>query len=725
MQMNEPLVGTERIIMEKEITNNKSGIITAHLEMEQDVLDQLVSQKKLLNFFMIEAGNLNPEKEQYELLILGDAYHFFTAKYNIVQFKPSWLQRMKRGLGGRKSSMVLNLMANSSDSLRYLYVTLASRLEAGVIYKNVKNRNVSRLKDPGDIKCLRTLLKRSVNQPAYSISMLCPFTLRLMDYPSKGLHCNHSAFFCMKNYIDFNLRIEDRSLKWYCPCCKQKLYYNELFFDDEFMEKIMKYGKVIKSHQEENETAGESNDKSRDSQQRAEFNFSRFDRIYIKGGGLYSRDELEMRFPEMTGNRTGKVPSSEFSSPLKPVSECDLSGEEGLDMIKVKKDKDKIMMEEELIEISDTKNQSETSPISAVIEKSYKSNTLPYPTTLSKSLIVEEIMLDPVHHTPQSENKGVERNESKDSSRGREKLKDNRELVIDEEGGFEFKIKLSSKTLRGGITESSKSQRSLIEVFEDPRMVVNQIMAELETGVGKNLGVELMEHPDRIDLIVDYIYMLSSKMMESELSIKSAFGMVWKSAILLSRHNISEKGGQPDDVRSNFYFNAGRVLCCLNMMYLGGDRKSNTRLIMNVVIHTGVVVGKSLSSISKDLFSQLSSLAYFLIGWTSNEMINPEKDSYSLDHFSEKLGELAAWFFEGLFEDNNKIDENDSNQKTEYSIIATNLLRSLLGLLAAILTFWTSPASKKLEDHIYQRMLSKAEGLFSVSPSTVRPNPFE
>ena len=84
----------------------------------------------------------------------------------------------------------------------------------------------------------------SLGRDPTPLSLCCPITQRPMQRAGKGILCKHPGFFCTKNFVAWSILTTVRESKWKCPICRNKVYYSDLFLDDDMDNIVKKYSKI-------------------------------------------------------------------------------------------------------------------------------------------------------------------------------------------------------------------------------------------------------------------------------------------------------------------------------------------------------------------------------------------------------------------------------------------------------------------------------------------------
>ena len=710
--MNEPLIGLEKLLLEKEVVCNKAGILNLQLELSEENFLAVSSNKKMILIFLVENGNLDLQIERYEMMVNGDSSPFLTDRYNIIPWKPQWNNRLrwKSGL----LALNFSLMMNYFEKQRTLFIFIATRVDSSSLYERILQRKVSTFKDHRKIKCLKTIVEENMDnleQTAYTISLLCPITLKLIEYPAKGVRCSHDTFFCMKNYIDFNIRTEDKALKWRCPICRKKLYFSEIFVDDDFRQVIKQYGQFMLTHQRDDDLLDDSGQESK-----AQEDLARYDRIYIRNGEIYSYEEFERRFPEIVFERRKEEGHEKTSlAPRSPKQTMKLTPNKlSNPFSEVQTSDEKYMVE--LVSESQGPPQkprergSEKKDQSGSRSKSSSSQFIHF----SKSVIQEEeIILDPdptqLDLSP-AETQPKQTNPSKSPVKQKSSKKKNiEEEFIQPRGRAESKEKSSNPKPHSPKQHKIDFQSpTLIEIklYKNPKHLQQEVEKEMSLEITRRMEPDIINYdaPNNLISIIDSLYIICTKVMEADLNLRQFFCMVWLCSGLLARHWSSARS---TGLNTNLYYNAGRLFCCFNQTMLQNSEVSAERIFRSIR-KSGAVFCLDLKEFSEGYFEQVTSLTSFLIGWS--EQSAELSQTKELEFVMEQQVKGMGYFFGDFGSSKPQTSkQQEQPQRSSDSVRRVILMfqKTSLKLLSIILSSGLPVQNQQIQMVIYRHFLSK------------------
>src|SRR3990167_5073600 len=258
LQMHDPLIGmAEQLRCEPLVDNSdkKLGLLNIELKLNEKQVQELQSGESCLNFYVVQMGHLIPTFDNLQIMIDKTSLSINTDRYNLI---PSHKLDLSFGGHRRTYSVRIKVFLNEPDIKGKLYITLANKLDTGHLTDFVTQKKASQLQSfPLDFSWRALISQSKVSAETSIMNLLDPLTLLPMKQPGKGLLCQHPGFFCLDSYLKLNLQIREREKQWCCPICSKRVYYQELFWDDDLQKDLDRYKKNHPSLMQDSSTSCE------------------------------------------------------------------------------------------------------------------------------------------------------------------------------------------------------------------------------------------------------------------------------------------------------------------------------------------------------------------------------------------------------------------------------------------------------------------------------------
>lgn len=303
LMMHEPLIGTEAGLVEAYITYDeiKNGIFKATIQLEPMQVKRLTDNELFINVFVVTPGMLEAEDKLIDMFMGGKSHRITMGHYNLLSWSNLRPHYKQYQLPKKNIDFPCSFAISPFEGYRRLIITLAIKLNRDEIYKYVKTKTTKSLGNQTISPTLERIINLSKGrQVPEKISMLCPLTMTLMKWPGKGMLCKHARFFCVKNYLDMNLKNNSPNFKWRCSVCKARVFYNELFIDDFMQHYIDKFNQD--SDEESNVSQAQENDNNRPDagMSNSESSANRYC-FFVYDFQVYSNTEFEAKFSKIVG----------------------------------------------------------------------------------------------------------------------------------------------------------------------------------------------------------------------------------------------------------------------------------------------------------------------------------------------------------------------------------------------------------------------------------------
>lgn len=139
---------------------------------------------------------------------------------------------------GRNTISLIKCADPSSYAVSIYLVYIKS--EEQLIEEIVKTNKISIDKSKEFIKKILKSEDEELISDSIRLSLKCPFTLTLLDIPTRGQNCEHIQCFNLPSYIQ--MQRSSRVNRWRCPLCKGFVYD---MIVDSYLEQIMKEAKNV------------------------------------------------------------------------------------------------------------------------------------------------------------------------------------------------------------------------------------------------------------------------------------------------------------------------------------------------------------------------------------------------------------------------------------------------------------------------------------------------
>lgn len=314
LEMMEPLVSNQVDVEFRELSYDKGSIVTVPIMLSEEQFSKLSSKSLYLNMFLISPGEIEPEAEELNLYIGGASVTMQTDRFNCLNWQAITRNYRMRHRNQDRHVFNISLTLSPFKGLKGLYITLASMISETRLFEDVFSRKASKItgnEQPLSLKKMVTISKgKSV---PVAVSVKCPLTMILMAYPGKGVHCKHAEFFCVKSFIMLNLKKDTRELKWKCPICKSRVFFNELFLDDMMQEEIKRHTAYFNDADTDDLDDDEVLDQ-RPNQDRPPLPEKQY-KLYVMNGEILTPDQLDLLLkPQKHSTRTINGTSSKLTN---------------------------------------------------------------------------------------------------------------------------------------------------------------------------------------------------------------------------------------------------------------------------------------------------------------------------------------------------------------------------------------------------------------------------
>ncbi|OMJ90909.1 hypothetical protein SteCoe_6673 [Stentor coeruleus] len=139
---------------------------------------------------------------------------------------------------GRNTISLIKCADPSSYAVSIYLVYIKS--EEQLIEEIVKKNKIPIDKSKEFIKKILKSDDEELISDSIRLSLKCPFTLTLLDIPTRGQYCEHIQCFNLSSYIQ--MQRSSRVNRWKCPLCKGFVYD---MIVDSYLEQIMKEAKNV------------------------------------------------------------------------------------------------------------------------------------------------------------------------------------------------------------------------------------------------------------------------------------------------------------------------------------------------------------------------------------------------------------------------------------------------------------------------------------------------
>jgi hypothetical protein len=328
MSMMEPLISNQVQLAEYRVEYSKK-IFVVHipLEINEEQAKKLDDNISYLNLYVLCSSKSHSKHEEIVVFFSGEKVKMKTDQFNLLNWATITKNKYQseRDQSDNKVTINISITIDPFEGTRVFYISLANLISEGVLFSQIISRKASQITEDRDLKSLKNMIAKSAGKSVpVSLSVLCPLTMQLLDYPGKGLRCKHADFFSVKSYLTLNLNQTNYEIMWRCPHCKEKVYCSDLFIDDLMQDTIVQHRDYFLDP--DIDLSGSLEQIQHEDDGKNKVNAQKRYKLYIFNGEILTPDDLDKQLKKHQGTSKPSLTlvqlpkSPDHSDELQPIS---------------------------------------------------------------------------------------------------------------------------------------------------------------------------------------------------------------------------------------------------------------------------------------------------------------------------------------------------------------------------------------------------------------------